>query len=140
MALQVRRGTNAERLGITPLAGELIYVTDTKQLYVGDGTTAGGTTTIANTIDSVLSDTSPQLGGTLDLNNNDITGTGNINITGTITASGNINLGDGVGSDLIVIDAEIGGSLVPNVGSTNNLGSQAKFWNAAWINQLTVDS
>lgn len=37
MALQVRRGTNAERLGITPLAGELIYVTDTKQLYVEIG-------------------------------------------------------------------------------------------------------
>ena len=30
-------------------------------------------------------DTSPQLGGNLDLNSNDITGTGNINTTGTIT-------------------------------------------------------
>ena len=87
MALQVRRGTNAERLGITPLAGELIYVTDTKQLYIGDGTTAGGTTSIAGTIDALLADTSPQLGGELDLNGNNITGTGNINITGTISAS-----------------------------------------------------
>ena len=68
MALQVRRGTNAERLSITPLAGELIYVTDTKQLYIGDGSTVGGTTTIAGTIDSLLADTSPQLGGNLDLN------------------------------------------------------------------------
>ena len=33
-------------------------------------------------------DTSPQLGGNLDLNSNDITGTGNINTTGNITASG----------------------------------------------------
>src|SRR6056300_573587 len=112
MALQVRRGTNAERLGITPLVGELIYVTDTKQLYVGDGTTAGGTTTIANTIDSLLSDTSPQLGGELDLNGNNITGTGNINITGTITASGTVNLGDGVGSDILVIGGAIQGHLV----------------------------
>ena len=103
MALQVRRGTNAERLGITPAAGELIFTTDTKQLYVGDGTTAGGITSIAGTIDSLLADTTPQLGGTLDLNNHDITGTGNINITGTIQASGNINLGDGVGSDVINI-------------------------------------
>lgn len=37
-----RKGTNAERLLITPLEGEAIYVTDTKQLYVGDGTTVGG--------------------------------------------------------------------------------------------------
>ncbi len=140
MALQVRRGTNAERLGITPLVGELIYVTDTKQLYVGDGTTAGGTTTIANTIDSILADPSPQLGGELDLNGNNITGTGNININGTVTASGNINLGDGVGNDLIEINAEIGGDLVPNVSDTNNLGSQTKYWNSAWINQLRVDS
>jgi len=140
MALQVRRGTNAERLGITPLVGELIYVTDTKQLYVGDGTTAGGTTTIANTIDSLLSDTSPQLGGELDLNGNNITGTGNINITGTITASGTVNLGDGVGSDILVIGGAIQGHLVPDADSAHNLGSSTKFWNAAWINQLTVDS
>ena len=139
MALQVRRGTNAERLGITPLAGELIYVTDTKQLYVGDGTTAGGTTTIANTIDSVLADTSPQLGGELDLNGNNITGTGNINITGTITATGNINLGDDVG-DIISLTGAIAGHLVPQNDSDANSGSPTKFWNSAWINQLTVDS
>lgn len=42
MALRLRRGTNAERQLITPKAGELIYTTDTKALYIGDGTTAGG--------------------------------------------------------------------------------------------------
>jgi hypothetical protein len=42
MALRLRRGTDAERLLITPLQGELIYTNDTKQLYAGDGTTAGG--------------------------------------------------------------------------------------------------
>jgi hypothetical protein len=42
MALQIRRGTNAERLTITPLQGELLFTTDTKNLYVGDGTTQGG--------------------------------------------------------------------------------------------------
>ena len=42
MALRLRRGTNAERQLITPLSGELIYTTDTKALYIGDGTTAGG--------------------------------------------------------------------------------------------------
>jgi hypothetical protein len=42
MALRLRRGTNAERLLVTPLEGELIYTTDTKVLYIGDGVTQGG--------------------------------------------------------------------------------------------------
>lgn len=36
------RGTNAARPGYTPLAGEMIFTTDTKRIWVGDGTTAGG--------------------------------------------------------------------------------------------------
>jgi hypothetical protein len=42
MSLKIRRGTDAERLTITPDEGELIYTTDGKSLYVGDGTTVGG--------------------------------------------------------------------------------------------------
>lgn len=42
MPLRIRRGTNADRTTITPVQGEPIYTTDTKKLYVGDGTTAGG--------------------------------------------------------------------------------------------------
>lgn len=42
MALRLRRGTDAQRLLITPLEGELIYTTDTQEIYVGDGVTAGG--------------------------------------------------------------------------------------------------
>jgi len=47
MAFRLRRGTDAERLLITPLEGELIYVTDYKtegvsSLFVGDGITLGG--------------------------------------------------------------------------------------------------
>ena len=42
MALRLRRGTDAQRQLITPAQGELIYVTDTTELYVGDGTTLGG--------------------------------------------------------------------------------------------------
>ncbi len=38
-------------------------------------------------ITSVSEDTTPELGGDLSLNGNDITGTGNINITGTVTAT-----------------------------------------------------
>ena len=42
MALRLRRGTDAERQLITPLEGELIYTTDTKILFIGDGVTQGG--------------------------------------------------------------------------------------------------
>ena len=43
MALRLRRGTDSERQLITPVEGELIYTTDTKLLYAGDGSTVGGT-------------------------------------------------------------------------------------------------
>lgn len=44
MPLQIRRGLQAERTAMTiPLAtGELLYVTDDQQLYIGNGTTPGG--------------------------------------------------------------------------------------------------
>jgi len=42
MGLLLRRGLEADRLSFTPAEGELIYVTDTKLIYVGDGVTAGG--------------------------------------------------------------------------------------------------
>ena len=42
MALKLRRGLEGQRTNITPVAGELIYTTDTKRLYVGDGATPGG--------------------------------------------------------------------------------------------------
>ena len=45
MPLQIRRGTTAQRLAITPLTGELIHDTTTGQLFVGNGTTLGGVTT-----------------------------------------------------------------------------------------------
>ena len=44
MPLQVRRGTDVERLAMTqPLAtGELLYVTNEQKLYIGNGSTLGG--------------------------------------------------------------------------------------------------
>lgn len=72
MAFQLRRGTNAQRLGLTPLQGELLYTTDTKTLYVGDGTTAGGTSVGGG-------------GGATDLN--DLT---DVVITGGTLASGQV--------------------------------------------------
>jgi len=63
MALRLRRGTDAERLLITPLQGELIYTIDTKQLYAGDGTTAGGTLVSADAATTLESLTDTNLAG-----------------------------------------------------------------------------
>jgi hypothetical protein len=168
MALRIRRGTDAQRTGKTFEMGEIVYTTDSQQVWIGNGITAGGvpvvgsnvagygltynnvsnklevsgltsddvtqginnkyfstelavdavgaalvagnatnvgiTFTYAQTQDDagrinatvaldgvgltdVVNDTSPQLGGNLDINSHNITGTGDISITGDITAS-----------------------------------------------------
>lgn len=46
---------------------------------------------LPNSINSVSADTTPALGGNLSLASHDITGSGNIGITGTITSSSNIS-------------------------------------------------
>jgi hypothetical protein len=40
--IQVRRGTNSERVGVVFANGELVWCTDVLQLWVGDGVTPGG--------------------------------------------------------------------------------------------------
>jgi len=67
-------------------------------------------------IASVADDTTPQLGGNLDLNNFDITGTGDINITGTITSSGDNTFTGTTDFDTITTD---GLSIVDNNISSN---------------------
>jgi len=70
MALQIRRGTDAERGGITPLAGELVFTTDTKKLFVGDGSTVGGVqvdTTLSAQYLAVASDFTPDASNTRDI-------------------------------------------------------------------------
>lgn len=140
MALRLRRGTEAERI-ITPQQGELLYVTDTKKVYIGDGATPGGI--LVGPVDAALydlvSDTTPQLGGNLDLNGNNIIGTGNINITGNITATGTINLGDGA-EDNINVGGLINSSLTPAIDDSYNLGTSAKQWANVWSTQVNVDT
>ena len=40
--IQIRRGVEAQRALVTPDVGELLYTTDGKQIFIGDGATAGG--------------------------------------------------------------------------------------------------
>lgn len=52
MKIQLRRITDAQRLALNPVpaAGEPIWTTDTKKLYIGDGMTAGGVVVDTNQI------------------------------------------------------------------------------------------
>lgn len=93
MALQLRRGTNAERAAETFAVGELIYTTDTKQIYVGDGSTQGGVLVSSSAASSPAS-----LTQNLSLNGFNISGTGNISATAFVgDGSGLTGIASGAG-------------------------------------------
>lgn len=104
MALQIRRGTELELSTFTPAEGELIFDKTNKKVYVGDGQTVGGLdVSIAGGIGGPLS-------SGINLNTYSITGVGDINITGSIAASGTIS-GDFEGA----LQGDVLGSLVGDV-------------------------
>jgi len=49
--VQLRKGTSAQNSAFTGQSGELIYTTDTKELFIHDGVTAGGTNVAASVAD-----------------------------------------------------------------------------------------
>ena len=80
----------------------------------------------AVSIENVVEDTSPQLGGDLDLNSNNITGTGNIDTTGSLTLSGDVT---GDSGDLNVVNSVDGSSIVLKIddtGGTTHTGLTVK--------------
>lgn len=89
-------------------------------------------------ITSVSQDTSPQLGGNLNLNTYTVNGNGNINITGNITASGTLTISGGLNSNLSLNSHSITGtggiSITGDINNTGNItasntvqASSAKF-------------
>ena len=82
--------------------------------FIGTGVTATFSGGIANIeiaasggggggLSNVVEDTTPQLGGNLDLNSNNITGTGDINITGNALFSGDLDVDGHVNLDNVSI-------------------------------------
>ena len=67
-------------------ASKLTYLTVGSNLTVTD-TTIAASGSGGSGISDIVEDTTPQLGGNLDLNSKDITGTGDVNLTGVITAT-----------------------------------------------------
>jgi hypothetical protein len=128
MALQIRRGTDAERQLITPLQGELIFTTDTNRLYVGDGTTLGG----------VAVDTAGTGGGASVLN--DLT---DVTISGLTTGqvlkwngTAWVNGTDEVGSGTTISSIND----IPDVSITTPVSGQVlKFNGSAWVNDTDLN-
>ena len=124
MALQIRRGLEAD-LPASPADGELLYATDTNKLYVGDGGTAqeiSGGGGLAN----VVEDTTPQLGGDLDVTGHKLitTSDGNIELdpggTGTIILHGNLTI-DNLGNISKTGELNFRPSGVTSIGSNSAL-------------------
>ena len=91
MALRLRRGTDAERLIITPLEGELIYTTDTKKLYVGDGVTVGGI--------AVDTASGGGGGGLADLSSSSINDLADVNADSAVPSDGDVLTFDAASGD-----------------------------------------
>lgn len=94
MPLRIRRGTNSERLTITPLEGELVYTTDTKLLYIGDGAAVGGNPAVGGFSGALTSNLN--LSGFNIIGTGSITHTGNTNTSGSTTTGSLVVLGSGV--------------------------------------------
>lgn len=74
----LRAGTDAQRLAMTPTSRELVYTTDTKKVYIGDGSTAGGI--LVGPQSAGTTETNPFQDGTDDAGGQ-ITAAGNTTIT-----------------------------------------------------------
>jgi plastocyanin len=152
MALRFRRGSESDRTNpsFVPEDGEPVWIVDTKRLYMGDGSTAGGVLITGSSgggggtpgIDDnttgvvlTLSDTISTFTNDVELDNTDlvmsggnITGTTNINILGNITSSGTVT------SNLANI-----GSVNVTAGIVAGTVIQAPFFNGDLIGSVFAD-
>ena len=111
-----------------------IYYQDTDSAQWVDANASGGSGSSGGSSD-LLNDSTPQLGGTLDLNNNDISGTGNISINGGLTLiGGTSNIGNLYSSGIITATTfygnsvgDVSGTVTGNVNGTVNATGLSTF-------------
>ena len=139
MALQIRRGTDASRQTVTPAEGELVYSTDTKRVYVGDGVTAGGVAVGSGGSGS---------GATYGISAETVTGGANLRLTGSDASTDDVKLAAGSNVTITRTDANTitiaatasgGGASALNdltdvVISSPTSGQVLKYNGANWIN------
>ena len=143
MAMQIRRGTDAERQLFIPLQGEIIFTTDTKKLYVGDGTTTGG---IA--VDTVGGGGEPDGNTTYSISAETVSGGANLRLTGSDASTDNVKLAAGSNVTISRTDADTitiaatgdGGAVQLNeltdvvITGTPSTGQVLKYDGTNWVN------
>lgn len=149
MPLQIRRGTDAERNAMTvPLAtGEMLWVTNTKRLFIGDGTTASsalvpvtgftaedavdaaGAALVAGTNNNITftygstQDTANRIDAAVDLSSY----VGVINadgFKGSLFDDGSTTMVDSL-TGTFNLDGTVGTNIVPNSNATIDLGTSS---------------
>lgn len=140
MALQIRRGTDASRQTVTPAEGELVYSTDTKRVYVGDGVTAGGVAVGSGSSGS---------GATYSISAETVTGGANLRLTGSDASTDDVKLAAGSNVTITRTDANtitIASTASGSGGATNldgltdvvltspTQGQVLKYNGANWVN------
>lgn len=120
LKLLVRRGDNADRQNITLSEGELGYTTDSKRLYIGDGSTQGGLITGNKFLGSVADHTSLVEGAVGDIAYNT---TNNILYTKTATGWDKIAQIFVAANDSIIVNDTLGTIAVGTLSSQHLSGS-----------------
>ena len=91
------------------LTGALYFNSTSDDLWVWDGAVwTQGSFTAGSLLANVVEDVTPQLGGDLDLNSSDITGTGNINTTGAATFTSTLTALDAAFTGTGAVDLPVG--------------------------------
>lgn len=85
----------------TPADNEVLAYNSGTDTWINQTASEAGLLTSFDVVD----DTTPQLGGDLSLNSNDITGTGNVDITGSVIAQSSINTQTGTTYTFVLADA-----------------------------------
>ena len=108
----------------TPVQGMIVVTANVYQGYIGSAWTAlAGSAGIS----AVADDTTPQLGGNLSLASFNIDGTGDINITGSVTASGNVTGAYIIGNGSQLTDVVASSVAAANVSGLANVATTGAY-------------
>lgn len=65
---------------------------------------------------------------------------GTLTVSGNIQTDGNIIVGNGVGPDLLTLDAQVASDIIPDSNGTRTLGSETNKWKDIWVNNIYADA
>ena len=121
---------NIEPSGTNPVIYQAkILVDDNLQLFT-------------NSIETTVTDSNLEIktNGTGQVNiNSNVYIDGDLHATGTITADGDITIGDG-NTDSIIFNSDIASNIIPNTTDLHDLGSPLQRWRTTYTKNINVDS